>query len=144
MPTVSRRKPRVYRGVKSKPKKTDRTELSPEGRAFAAGAAILGGVTHGRISKFMPRDRSKISKLIERVILRSEEAGLPVYDPYVFANEPGRGKPDLLTQEQKNKIVEITRATHYLASLGSATRLNATTTLNALFAKRCWFLVRAA
>ena len=91
MPIDSRRKPRTYKGLHPPPKKTDRTELSPEERAFAAGAAILGGFSHGRISKYMDRPRRGISYLVERTLQRAEEAGLPVYDPYVCTNEIGRG-----------------------------------------------------
>jgi len=65
MPTTSCRKLRQYKGLHPPSRKTDRTGLCPKERAFTAGAAILGGVFHGRISKYIDLPRRMILYLIK-------------------------------------------------------------------------------
>lgn len=81
--------------------------MKPEERAFACGAAILGGVSHRQIGKHMKRHHDSISTLVKRVQERAEESGLQLWDPHLYETEIGRGRKELLTQDQKDKIIRI-------------------------------------
>lgn len=49
-----------------------------------------------------------ISKLLRRLKDRSEAVGFDLWDSALYPNDIGRGRPQLLTCEQKNEIIRIT------------------------------------
>ena len=84
-------------------------QVHPTERAFIAGAVIAGGITHQKASEYFhdAASKSTITKLIQRVKARTDAPGLPISDPKVYETEVGRGRPELLTPEQKREMVKI-------------------------------------
>ena len=106
---LNRRKPFQYKPTRTpRVSKTSRTEIPPETRAFIAGAALLGNVSHHAIAAALHRDRSGISKLVKRIQDKAESGHFDIWDPVLFQDDIGRGKPEVLSQEQKDEIVRIT------------------------------------
>jgi hypothetical protein len=106
---LSRRKPFKYKNTRtSRVLKTSRTEIPPETRAFIAGAALLGNVSHHTIAATLHRDRLGISKLVKRIQEKAESGGFNLWDPTLFQDDIGRGRPELLSDDQKKEIIRIT------------------------------------
>ncbi|EDU46141.1 HTH-Tnp-Tc3-2 domain containing protein [Pyrenophora tritici-repentis] len=107
--SLNRRKPFKYKLTRTlRVSKTSRTEIPPKTRAFIAGAALLGNVSHHAIAAALHRDRSGISKLMKRIEDKAESGGFDLWDPVLFQDDIGRGGPEVLSQEQKDEIVRIT------------------------------------
>ncbi|KAF2691771.1 hypothetical protein K458DRAFT_381609 [Lentithecium fluviatile CBS 122367] len=107
MPRIIRRKLRNNKGVASRVYKTPRKKLSPIKRAFAIGAIVLGNASHNQVAKAIGVDQSGISKLVARIQAKADAAGLPIWDPILYENDLGRGRPELLSQAQKDAIIRI-------------------------------------
>ncbi|KAF1972142.1 hypothetical protein BU23DRAFT_644949, partial [Bimuria novae-zelandiae CBS 107.79] len=103
------RKPRNYKNRKPRVYKTSRRELTDVEKAFAVGAAVLGCATHKEIADaFQPSiSKSGVTRLIQRIQKRAEEAELPITDPSLYQTEPGRGRAALLSDKQKQRIISI-------------------------------------
>jgi hypothetical protein len=98
---LNRRKPRVYKSAVERLKKSERRELTAIKRAFCY-SAVIGGSSLKDIIQMLPLNlitKSGLSRLMNRVKQRAEEAGLPISDPYLYGNEVGRGRNELLTEE---------------------------------------------
>ncbi|KAL5374367.1 hypothetical protein PMIN02_012267 [Paraphaeosphaeria minitans] len=82
---------------------------APE-KAFIVGVAMLGNATHLEVANSFapPVSKSGITKLIQRITQRAEEAGVSITDPSLYETQIGRGRPELLTKEQKKQIIQIT------------------------------------
>ncbi|KAF9728428.1 hypothetical protein PMIN01_13561 [Paraphaeosphaeria minitans] len=87
MPTT-RRKPRDLKAAKYKVRKTDRRELPPETKAYAVGA-MSAGVSRYNLAKKLSITQSDLSRLLTRTKERSEASKLPLWDPQLYATEPG-------------------------------------------------------
>ncbi|KAF1972160.1 hypothetical protein BU23DRAFT_508906 [Bimuria novae-zelandiae CBS 107.79] len=107
MPQTNRRKPFPYKARKSRVNKTEREEMAPLKRAFAVGAAVLGGASQISVAKELEIDQGNLSRLISRLKSRSEALKLPLWDPSLYENDIGRGRPELLDQSQKDLIIKI-------------------------------------
>ncbi|KAF1964209.1 hypothetical protein BU23DRAFT_417427, partial [Bimuria novae-zelandiae CBS 107.79] len=106
---INRRKPYKYKVQKSQPKKTSRRELSAVERAFAVGASMFGMATNKEIAETFdpPTTKDAIAKLVKRTRERSEQEGLSITNPELYETAPGRGRPQLLDDAQKKRIIEI-------------------------------------
>ncbi|KAF1939231.1 hypothetical protein EJ02DRAFT_457178 [Clathrospora elynae] len=103
------RKPFQYKPPRTpRVSKTSRTEISLETRAFIASAALLGNVSDQAIAAALYRDRSGISKLMKRIQDNAESGDFDIWDPVLFQDDIGRGRSEVLSQEQKDEIVRIT------------------------------------
>ena len=106
---LNRRKPFKDKNTRTpRVPKTSRTEIPPETRAFIAGVALLGNVSHHTIAATLHRDRSGISKLVKRIQEKAESGGFNLWDPTLFQDDIGRGRPELLSDDQKKEIIRIT------------------------------------
>jgi transposase len=106
---LSRRKPFKYKNTRTlRVLKTSRTEIPPETRAFIAGAALLRNISHHTIAATLHRDRSGISKLVKRIQEKAESGGFNLWDPTLFQDNIRRGRPELLSDDQKKEIIRIT------------------------------------
>ena len=108
MARINRRKPIKTKGVKPRQNKTDRKELSVVKRAFAAGAVLHGNASQNSTAKLLGVDQGNLSRFLGRLKERSEASGFPIYEETLYENDIGRGRPEKLTQEQKDEIVHIT------------------------------------
>ncbi|KAF1980045.1 hypothetical protein BU23DRAFT_548249 [Bimuria novae-zelandiae CBS 107.79] len=77
--------------------KTARRELPPETKAYAYNLA-----------KQLPGTKGALSKLLTRTQERLEALKLPLWDPYLYKTEVGRGGQDInFSPEQKDAIIAI-------------------------------------
>jgi transposase len=110
MDTINRRKPRQYKGRNSTPggpRKTDRKELTPLERAFVCGAVLVGNATHQNTADTVHCSKSTVTRTVNGVKRKAEEAGLDITDSILYENELGRGRPELLTPAQKERVIQI-------------------------------------
>ena len=82
--------------------------MTPVSRAFVAGAILMGNASRGTMARTMGRSISTISELLKRVKNKAEEEDLDLWDESLYEIAQGRGRHELLTQEQKDAIVRIT------------------------------------
>ncbi|KAF2002013.1 hypothetical protein P154DRAFT_521183 [Amniculicola lignicola CBS 123094] len=108
MAQINRRKPYKYKVHKERRYKTPRRELNPIQRAFAVGATTHGNASQRSTAALLGVEQGTISKLITRTKERAETSGLPLDDPQLYKDNMGRGRPELLTQAQKDEIIRIT------------------------------------
>ncbi|KAF2627242.1 hypothetical protein BU25DRAFT_469715 [Macroventuria anomochaeta] len=108
---ISRRKNFKYKENKVvKPPKTGRTELTVVERAFAVGAitGLRGGYASvGDLANAMGRTTTALSNLINRVEKKRANIDGFLWDSILYNNELGRGRPTLLSQDQKDHIIRI-------------------------------------
>jgi hypothetical protein len=111
MANLSRRKPFKYKQNKVvRSPKTARTEMSAVQRAFIVGAVVVsrdGYASATALSKRMPHSQPGLTKLINRIEKRAEEGGFNLWDEVLYNNDLGRGRSQLLTQDQKDTIILI-------------------------------------
>lgn len=55
----------------------------------------------------MGRGKATISELLKRTQRRAEELGAFLWNEVVYGNDLGRGRSTLLTQEQKDRIIQM-------------------------------------
>ncbi|KAF2818565.1 hypothetical protein CC86DRAFT_375765 [Ophiobolus disseminans] len=112
MPNLNWRKPYKYKDNKVvKAPKTLRKEMSAVQRAFVVGAIVAsrnGYASARALSNLMPQSRQGLSQLVQRITKRAEESGLSLWDNILYENDLGRGRSALLSQEQKDAIINIT------------------------------------
>src|SRR4051812_46352259 len=112
MPKINRRKQFQYKQNKTvRPNKTSRTEMDPITRAFVVGAVLAsrdGYASTRALAARMPHTQQGLSALVRRIESRAKDGGFDIWDPTLYENEPGRGRRDLLTQEQKDAIIALT------------------------------------
>ncbi|RMZ66319.1 Transposable element Tcb2 transposase [Pyrenophora seminiperda CCB06] len=86
-----------------------RRELTPVERAFCAGACIVGQAKLDEVTALFPNNLSKsgLSRLISRIKQRAEDAQTLISDPILYETELGRGRKELCSQNQKNRIIEL-------------------------------------
>ncbi|CAG5158125.1 uncharacterized protein ALTATR162_LOCUS4995 [Alternaria atra] len=108
---ISRRKTFKYKENKVvKPPRTGRTELTAIERAFAVGAltGMRGDYSSQReLADTIGRGKATISELLKRVEMKAEEQGVFLWDEIFYENNLGRGRSTLLTQEQKDRIIQV-------------------------------------
>ena len=108
---IQRRKNFKYKENKViKPPRTNRTELSACARAFAMGALMgMRGIyaSQGQLSSAMGRSKGTLTMLSQRVVKKSEELNVQLWDEILYKNDQGRGRSLLLTQEQKDRIIAL-------------------------------------
>ncbi|KAF1964537.1 hypothetical protein BU23DRAFT_561846, partial [Bimuria novae-zelandiae CBS 107.79] len=86
------RKPRKIAPAKTRVPKAARRELPPETKAYSVGA-MSAGVSQYSLAKQLPR---------------SEVSEFPLWDPYLYETEVGRGGQDIdFSPEQKAAIIAI-------------------------------------
>lgn len=106
---LNRRKPFKYsKSPTQRVSKTSRTEIPPETRAFIAGAVLFGNATQRAVADALHRPQGTISKVLNRIKERAEAGSFELWDPILFANDLGRGRPEVLSDEQKTEIIRIT------------------------------------
>lgn len=112
---ISRRKKFNYHGNKVKKyPQTNRTEMSVVARAFAVGAltAMRGDyASQHKLATTMGRHQGTLSKLLHRVEAKANNHTVALWDEILYENDLGRGRSRLLTQKQKELIIQITTAT---------------------------------
>ncbi|KAF1974995.1 hypothetical protein BU23DRAFT_634967 [Bimuria novae-zelandiae CBS 107.79] len=54
-----------------------------------------------------PVNKSTIAKLVKRLRERADQEGISITDPSLYETLPGRGRPELLDDAQKKRIIEI-------------------------------------
>lgn len=108
MARINRRKPRNNKGITPRVSKTPRRELCPTQRAFAVGAIVMGNASQYKVAKEMGISQGGLSMLLARTKEKAAASGLPIWDPVLYENDLGRGRPELLSQAQKDAIVRIT------------------------------------
>ncbi|KAF1973501.1 hypothetical protein BU23DRAFT_554127, partial [Bimuria novae-zelandiae CBS 107.79] len=92
---------------KTRVPKTARRELPPETKAYAVGA-MSAGVSQYSLAKQLPVTQATLSKLLARTRERSEASKLPLWDPYLYETEVGRGGQDIdFSPEQKAAIIAV-------------------------------------
>ncbi|KAK7177870.1 hypothetical protein PSPO01_16083 [Paraphaeosphaeria sporulosa] len=96
---INRRKPYKY-------KKRDLTAVE---RAFAVGASMHSMSTSKEIAALFdpPITKDAIAKLVRRIQDRADQGGIPITSPSLYETLPGRGRPELLDDVQKKRIIEI-------------------------------------
>ncbi|KAF1968849.1 hypothetical protein BU23DRAFT_572073 [Bimuria novae-zelandiae CBS 107.79] len=106
---VNRRKPRKYKVTKLRVNKTARRELTAVEQAFVVGAVVLGNATFNEVAaSFEPQfSKAGISRLVKRIKGRAEELKVLISDPVLYKGGSGHGRPTLLTDTQKKRIIEI-------------------------------------
>lgn len=105
---LNRRKPFKYTNTRqTRVSKTSRTEIPPETRAFIAGAVLFGNATQHSLATALQRGQSTISDILKRIRERAEAGGFDLWDPIIYHNDIGRGRPELLSAEQKDAIIRI-------------------------------------
>ena len=108
---VSCRKTFKYKENKIvKSPKTGRTELTPVERAFAVGAitGMRGDYdSHRALAEVMGRSKGTISTLLQRVEKKAKELDTFLWDTILYENDLGRGRSTLLTQDQKDSIIQL-------------------------------------
>jgi len=106
---LNRRKPFKYTAAPTqRVSKTQRTEIPPETRAFIAGAVLFGNAKQRTLADALHRPQGTISKLLNRIKERAEAGSFNLGDPILFTNEIGRGRPEVLSDDQKDAIIRIT------------------------------------
>jgi hypothetical protein len=112
MNRITRRKPRNYKSLYTKPLKTSRRELTEVERAFVAGACIAGNLSHNDCAKlFHPRcNKSTITRACQRIKERAKSLSCSILDPPCFKNPTNRGAKTKLDQVQKDQIVAFITA----------------------------------
>jgi hypothetical protein len=106
---INRRKPFQYKKTRvQRVAKTPRTEIPPETRAFIAGAVLFGNAKQHTLAAALQRPQGTISKVLNRIKDKAESGGFDLWDPIVYENDIGRGRPELLTRVQKDEIIRIT------------------------------------
>ncbi|KAF1969062.1 hypothetical protein BU23DRAFT_557913 [Bimuria novae-zelandiae CBS 107.79] len=69
---------------------------------------MSAGVSQYNLAKKLSITQSGLSRLLTRTKERSEASKLPLWDPQLYATEPGRGPPEQpLSQEQKDAIIAV-------------------------------------
>lgn len=105
-PQTSCRKRRKTKGRAPRVTKTPRREHPPTLRAFIVGA-IFYGTQQYQVHKDTGVSSSVINKIFKRAMERAEEAGLPIWDDYIFQTDTlGQGRPALLDEAQKARLRE--------------------------------------
>lgn len=107
MAKVNQQKSRVYKGKLELKRKTACKELTAVQCAFVYGAIFLGGCKQTKVASELSLPQGTISKTVARCRQRAEDLNLPITDPYVYEDELRPGRPELLTQEQKDQIIAI-------------------------------------
>jgi hypothetical protein len=89
---------------------TQRTprEIDAVKRAFAVGAIVHGNATFSSAAKLLGFDQGGLPKLMQCTKAKVEASRLPVFDSILYKNEPGRGRPKILTQAPKDDTIRIT------------------------------------
>jgi hypothetical protein len=106
---VNRRKSFKYKSTpKKRVSKTSRTEIPAETRAFIAGAVLFGNASQHSLAATLHRGQSSISEMLKRVKDKADEGGFDLWDPVLYQNDIGRGRPEVLTQGQREEIIRIT------------------------------------
>jgi transposase len=106
---LNRRKPFKYTNTRTpRVSKTSRAEIPPETRAFIAGAVLFGNAKQHTLAHALHRPQGTISKLLSRIKERAEAGGFDLWDPILYTNDFGRGRPEVLSCEQKDEIIRIT------------------------------------
>ncbi|KAF1976469.1 hypothetical protein BU23DRAFT_596891 [Bimuria novae-zelandiae CBS 107.79] len=112
---ISRRKTFKYKENRVvKPPKTSRTEMSAIRRAFVMGAVIgMRGdyASQQDLANTIGRTQQGISKLVKRIEQKAADLSVALWDEILYENSLGRGRPALLTQEQKDQIIAIVTST---------------------------------
>ncbi|KAK7177685.1 hypothetical protein PSPO01_16270 [Paraphaeosphaeria sporulosa] len=104
---ITRRKTRKTTPARSRTPRTARRELAPETKAYAVGA-MTAGVSQYSLTKELPVTQAGLSWLLARTRERSEVSKFPLWDPHLYAAEPGRGPQEQpLTQEQKHAVIAV-------------------------------------
>ncbi|KAF1965915.1 hypothetical protein BU23DRAFT_560619 [Bimuria novae-zelandiae CBS 107.79] len=104
---ATRRKPRKTAPAKTRVLKTARRELPPETKAYVVGA-MSAGVSQYSLAKQLPVTQGALSKLLTRTRERSEASKPPLWDPYLYEIEVGRGVQDIdFSPEQKAAIIAV-------------------------------------
>ena len=108
---IQRRKKFKYKENKIvKPPKTSRTEMSPVMRAFVVGAitGMQGDyASQTELANTVNRTQQGISKLLQRVEQKAQTLSVNIWDEILYENDLGRGRSSLLTQGQKDRIIEV-------------------------------------
>ncbi|KAF1964611.1 hypothetical protein BU23DRAFT_561805 [Bimuria novae-zelandiae CBS 107.79] len=96
---INRRKPYKY-------KKRDLTAVE---RAFAVSASMHRMATNKEIAALFdpPTTKDAIAKLVRRIRDRADQEGISITNPTLYETLPGRGRPELLDDAQKKRIIEI-------------------------------------
>jgi hypothetical protein len=114
LPKMKRRKPFQYKQNRvTKTPKTSRQEMSVAARAFVVGAIVAsrdGYASARKLAELMPFSQQGISAVVSRIEERARENGANIWDSMLYDNKPGRGRPEILTEEQKALIVKIATA----------------------------------
>jgi len=106
---LNRRKPFQYKKTPQKRvSKTSRTEIHLVTRAFIAGAVLFGNASQHDLARALHRPQGTILKTLSRVKDKAESGGFDLWDPALYPNDIGRGRPEILTREQKDEIIRIT------------------------------------
>ncbi|KAF1977116.1 hypothetical protein BU23DRAFT_565260 [Bimuria novae-zelandiae CBS 107.79] len=106
---INRRKPYQYKPKKIRKKKSAKRELCAVERAFAVGASMFGMATNKEIAALFdpPTIKDAIAKLIKRTRERADQEGIFITNPELYNPVPGRGRPQLLNNTQKKRIIKI-------------------------------------
>ncbi|KAF1967907.1 hypothetical protein BU23DRAFT_658121, partial [Bimuria novae-zelandiae CBS 107.79] len=92
-----------------KKKKTQKRDLTAVERAFAVGASMHSMGTNKEIAALFdpPTTKDAIAKLVRRIRDRADQEGISITNPTLYETLPGRGRPELLDDAQKKRIIEI-------------------------------------
>jgi hypothetical protein len=88
--------------------KISRTEIPPETRAFIAGAILFGNAKQHNVAEALHRPQGTISKLLRHIRERAEIGGFEIWDPILYSDDIGRGRPEPMSSKQKEEIIRIT------------------------------------
>lgn len=102
---------RRYKGQKEPTRKTDRRELSALHRAMAVASHQVGKQSCQQISDSFKDanieiSRSGVQKLIQRTLQRVKDTETTIYNPDVYNLEPGQGRREILTNDQKDQLFQ--------------------------------------
>ncbi|KAF1978970.1 hypothetical protein BU23DRAFT_647668 [Bimuria novae-zelandiae CBS 107.79] len=84
--------------------------MSAVQRAFVVGAIVAsrdGYASANALSKRMPQTQLGLSRLVQRIERKAQEGGHNLWDEILYKNNLGRGRDEILTQEQKDAIIAI-------------------------------------
>ena len=110
MPITRRKKFNYKKDKVIKPPKTGLTEMTVAERAFAVGAitAMRGEYNSLRqLATSMERSHSTLLDMLEKVEKKRENTDGFLWDSIMYQNELGRGRPSLLSQDRKDRIIAI-------------------------------------
>jgi len=110
MTRITRRKPRKYKTRKVRVPKTSRRELKPAERSAIVCAVVIGHASYQEAADANPGliTKSGVAKLVKRIQRKAIDSGFAITDPLLYENELGRGRPEILSEEQKQRIISIT------------------------------------